>query len=448
MNLPKVKAVLFKGKVYADGTHPIMIRVTKDRVSTYKATGFSVPENAWDTENHLVFEKKPVITKGQEGQLKEAKILQLKELYKKAQILTNAGHINSVISNMIGEIGDISQKLKINNESLKVGNIKAKISPEKGGDQKKNFIVYGEYMRDKYIKSGSLLTAKRYTMVLNKLSEYIGKLKLDFETIDLKFLQQYEAHLFSKQQKGEKVFQYKINTVNNHFKTIKAIFFNAMKEGLVDANKNPFFFFKLKAESNVKKEKLSVEEIIAIEKLQLDEHSLIWNVRNYFLFSFYCAGIRISDLIQLKWSNITKDGRIEYKMDKTGGYKSIVLIPKAEQILQKYKKSKVKQTDFVFPILDERVDLTVTRNLYNQLSAKTALINKYLKKVAAKAEIDKPLTTHIARHSFSDIARKKGANLYDISKMLGHSSIKITEAYLSNFDQESQDASLKNVLNF
>lgn len=60
-HLPKVKAVLFKGKVYADGTHPIMIRVTKDRVSTYKATGFSVPVNAWDSENHLVFDKKPLI---------------------------------------------------------------------------------------------------------------------------------------------------------------------------------------------------------------------------------------------------------------------------------------------------------------------------------------------------------------------------------------------------
>jgi site-specific recombinase XerD len=303
-------------------------------------------------------------------------------------------------------------------------------------------------MRDKYIKSGSLLTAKRYTMVINKLKEYIGKEKLEFETIDLKFLQQYEAQLLSSQTKGEKVFQYKLNTVNNHLKTIKAIFFNAMKEGLVDANKNPFFFFKLKVESNVKKEKLSVEEIIAIENLQLDEYSLIWNVRNYFLFSFYCAGIRISDLIQLKWENITKDGRIEYKMDKTGGFKSIILIPKALLILEKYRKFKVKQSDFVFPILDERVDLSITKNLYNQLSAKTALINKYLKKVAAKAEIEKPLTTHIARHSFSDIARKKGANLYDISKMLGHSSIKITEAYLSSFDQDSQDTALKSILDY
>lgn len=448
MNLPKVKAILFKGKVYADGTHPIMIRVTKDRVRTYKAVGHSVPEYAWDTESHLVFEKKPSITKGQEGRLNEAKLKELTNLYKNAIVLHNAHHINSAIKDMIRDIGNINEKLKVNNESLEIDNIKSKINPNKKIDQKKNFIAYGEYMRDNYIKSGSLLTAKRYTMVLNKLKEYVGVKKLEFETIDLKFLQQYEAHLLSNQKRGEKVFQYKINTVNNHFKTIKAIFFNAMKEGLVDANKNPFFFFKLKAENNVKKEKLTIDEIIAIEKLQLDENTLIWNVRNYFLFSFYCAGIRISDLIQLKWENITKDGRIEYKMDKTGGFKSIVLIPKAVKILNLYKKQKVKQSDFVFPILDMRVDLSVTKNLYNQLSAKTALINKYLKKVAAKAEIDKPLTTHIARHSFSDIARKKGANLYDISKMLGHSSIKITEAYLSSFDQDSQDTALQNVMNF
>ena len=52
---------------------------------------------------------------------------------------------------------------------------------------------------------------------------------------------------------------------------------------------------------------------------------------------------------------------------------------------------------------------------------------------------------HIARHSFADIARQKKANVYDISKALGHSSLKITENYLSKFDTASQDATMKQV---
>lgn len=52
---------------------------------------------------------------------------------------------------------------------------------------------------------------------------------------------------------------------------------------------------------------------------------------------------------------------------------------------------------------------------------------------------------HCARHSFANIARQKKANVYDISKALGHSSLKITESYLSKFDTTSQDATMKQV---
>ena len=49
---------------------------------------------------------------------------------------------------------------------------------------------------------------------------------------------------------------------------------------------------------------------------------------------------------------------------------------------------------------------------------------------------------HIARHSFANIARQKNANVYDISNALGHSDIKITETYLSQFDYQSQDKTM------
>ena len=52
---------------------------------------------------------------------------------------------------------------------------------------------------------------------------------------------------------------------------------------------------------------------------------------------------------------------------------------------------------------------------------------------------------HTARHSFANIARQKNANVYDISKALGHSNLKITETYLAKFDTTSQDATMKKV---
>ena len=56
-----------------------------------------------------------------------------------------------------------------------------------------------------------------------------------------------------------------------------------------------------------------------------------------------------------------------------------------------------------------------------------------------------PCIFHMARHSFANIARQKNANVYDISKALGHSSLKITESYLSKFDTQSQDETMKQV---
>ena len=73
------------------------------------------------------------------------------------------------------------------------------------------------------------------------------------------------------------------------------------------------------------------------------------------------------------------------------------------------------------------------------------MINKYLKDIAKKAEITKNVTTHTARHSFADIARKKTDNIYNLSKTLGHSSIKVTEAYLATFDEQAVDDTLNNV---
>ena len=74
-----------------------------------------------------------------------------------------------------------------------------------------------------------------------------------------------------------------------------------------------------------------------------------------------------------------------------------------------------------------------------QLEAKAALINKCLKAIAERAEMTKKLSSHISRHSFADIARKKGTSLLDIQKLLGHSDSKTTQIYLDSFDVESQD---------
>ena len=199
--------------------------------------------------------------------------------------------------------------------------------------------------------------------------------------------------------------------------------------------KNPFFKFKLKKAPS-KKERLSLDEIDQLHQVDLNIDLRIWNVRNAFLLSFYCAGVRVGDLIQLKWSNIQGDYLI-YSMDKTESYRKVKLIQQSRDILNLYKSDDNLKKHFIFPFLKNDEDYSDKNFLMAQLSSQTAKINYHLKKIAKLAGIEKRLTSHIARHSFADIARKKGVKLYDISKALGHTNLGITQAYLASFDDDS-----------
>jgi len=162
--------------------------------------------------------------------------------------------------------------------------------------------------------------------------------------------------------------------------------------------------------------------------------------------------------MQLRWCNIKENGRLDYIMGKSGKIRSILLLPPALKILEYYKSKETKETDFIFPFLknDEKYSHLITledinkaspeliSHLFNKIESQIALYNKALKVIAFKSKINKKISSHISRHSFVDIARKK-VSVYDIQKMFGHSSIKVTEVYLKSLDNDSMDKAMEEV---
>ncbi len=71
------------------------------------------------------------------------------------------------------------------------------------------------------------------------------------------------------------------------------------------------------------------------------------------------------------------------------------------------------------------------------------LANRALEKIAEQAGIEDKVTFHVSRHSFADYARTSNMSIYDISKALGHSDIKITQDYLKSFDETSLDKGME-----
>ena len=77
---------------------------------------------------------------------------------------------------------------------------------------------------------------------------------------------------------------------------------------------------------------------------------------------------------------------------------------------------------------------------YNQLQSKEAMYNKHLKNLQAFFLIDVNLTSHISRHTYASMLFERDPKrIYEISKGLGHTNIRITEGYLKAFDADIVD---------
>ena len=278
-----------------------------------------------------------------------------------------------------------------------------------------------------------------------------------FVDLTVPFLDKFEKFLQRLPNQREKDKVLNKNTVLNNMKRFRTLTRKAVRLGLLSADKDPFLNYEFHWLPTTK-DKLESDEIERIIKLDLDEGSLLWHARNCFLFSYYCAGIRVGDLIQLRWRNV-EGGRIAYQMGKNHKDRDNILVSQARAILKSYEHEGMQRDDYVFPWLtnDKPYAKHVTQNekdtmsvelktaLFNDISAKTALLNKYLKQIAELAGIDKHLSFHVSRHSFARLAKERKTDSGVIQGLLAHSSLKTTEGYMGQFDTSVEDAAMERI---
>lgn len=319
-----------------------------------------------------------------------------------------------------------------------------------------------EYVRKKAketLDAGHISTWKTYNSFINKLLGYlksINKEDITFNQITPAFISDFQTYLskLSNERQTNKVIHH--NTIHLTLRIFKTFVKRAIDiDKLIKPENNPFILFK-NNEIKTSKDKLEMSEIKKISELKLEEGSLKWNCRNYFLFSFYCAGIRIGDLIQLRWSNITSDGRLTYTMGKNHKDRTLILVDQAKEILSYYKKENVNDSSYIFPILDnslpfsmainqtekDTMALDLKKKLFHKISSSCALINKVLKQIALEAGITKKVSFHVARHSFAKVAKQEGIDNLILKDMLNHSSLRTTEIYMKDFDTQGADKAL------
>lgn len=327
-----------------------------------------------------------------------------------------------------------------------------------------SFLEYARKRTQEIYNEGSIRNWKKYISFCNKIEAYQtdkkGNVKdLTFNEVTPAYLAQFEAHLHTLRNERHPEQVLHPNTIEVNLNIFRTLVKRAIEiEGLMKPEKNPFLAFKYRGVKTLK-EKLDIEEIAAIEALDLPVGSLIWNCRNYFFFSFYCAGIRVGDLLQLRWCNISSEGRITYQMGKNHKIRDLKLVSKAQEILHYYYSENVKPTDYIFPMLNnsaawagaitqEEKDVLpakLKKALFDQIGAKNALINKELKKIALLANISKNLSFHISRHSFAKVAKQNGMDNSMVKDLLAHSNMATTERYMGSFDTSENDKALESL---
>jgi integrase len=146
------------------------------------------------------------------------------------------------------------------------------------------------------------------------------------------------------------------------------------------------------------------------------ENERLSTIRDIFLFQCY-TGLAYIDAFQLKKHDIREgnDGRlwIMSSRQKSKSPTDIPLLPKALEIMDKYKSHPVCiQRNAVLPVRSNQK------------------MNAYLKEIAAICNIGSTLNTHKARRTFaSTVTLNNGVPISIVKEMMGHSSVKQTEAY-------------------
>lgn len=324
-----------------------------------------------------------------------------------------------------------------------------------------SFMAFARERTQMIYDNGGWRNWRKYCGLINKLDTFRKKRRMaDITVADMtvELLTRFDNFLHKWENEREPGKLLHPNTIEVQFNILRTLVHRAIEVGIMEASRDPFLVFKYKGVKTVK-EKLDDSEMERIINLELEEGSLIWHCKNYFLFSYYCAGIRAADLIQLRWGNVTGSGRLHYQMGKNHKERDLILVEQAMEILSHYHREDAKATDYIFPLLandaeyagyvtqadKDRMKPELRHKMYQDISSKNALINKYLKKIAENVEIAKPLSMHISRHSFAHIAQEAGAESSAIKNILGHSNLATTERYMGSFDTSKTDETLRNV---
>jgi len=285
-----------------------------------------------------------------------------------------------------------------------------------------------------------LQTATLYKATIKSLLEFDNK--IDLKKITPKYLKNYEKWMI---EQGKTY-----TTIGMYMRNLKHILNRALTDKVITVY--PFGTgkeqYQIPKSTNTKKALniADIEKLVSYKPDNINEQIAL----QYWVFSYLCNGMNMVDIANLKYRNI-KDNSLRFIRQKTKDTTAqkteidVYLLDEAWSIINSLGNADKSPENYIFPILKEGLTPKEVLNRVKQFIKNT---NKYIKRVALKADIDTNITTYWARHSYSTILKRSGAPIEFISEQLGHQTTRVTASYLDSFEDEQKKKYSANLLNF
>lgn len=333
-----------------------------------------------------------------------------KEKTKEVINTSEALYLNKALDTLKSQVKDILYDMQ------KEGNIDLSDISRRFNLKKENNISFLEYCKRraavrKYKKTKD--SQERYNRFLRFFTAY-GKIK-DFTDITEASIMAYDKYLAHKKLQV-------CSKWNNYHRFLNSFINDAIGEGLLQRNPYKWLNIEKGKESKGLKRYLTPEEFKRVQHLKMPTESLN-RVRDLFIFQTYTC-LSYSDLKNFNPNDIIEiNGMRVYsgKRNKTHKEFTIPILQPALQILHKYNNN--------LPIISN------------------VKYNEYLKAIAQAAGIDKPVSTHWARHTGATMLLNEGVDIKIIAKICGHSSTRITEKVYAKLLDETVVEAIKDIAN-
>nr|WP_315141915.1 site-specific integrase [uncultured Flavobacterium sp.] len=261
-------------------------------------------------------------------------------------------------------------------------------------------------------------TYNKFVYVGNHLEAFLKwkykKADYPLEELSLQFLDDFDYYL-KTEKKQEQI------TINKTIQRLRTPIKQAISEGYLD--RDPFILHKSKT---VRKTVifLTTEELKTLEEAVLQQKRLS-TIQDLFIFCCY-TGLAYNEMTNLEKQNIQIGfddiNWIQMKREKTQRQISIPILPKAQEIIEKYSTD----SNRIFPPISNQK------------------FNSYLKEISAITGIEKRLTHHIARKTFaSTVLLYNDVPMEIVSELLGHSNMVITQESYGKIVQKKVSDEMK-----